>query len=31
MEIVCDNEYLVLKQVGNCDFEKQNVCNPAEM
>ena len=31
MEIVCGNEYLVLKQVGNCDFEKQNVWNPAEM
>ena len=23
MAIVCCNEYLVLKQVGNCDFVKQ--------
>ena len=29
--IVSCNEYLVLKQVGNCDFEKQNVWSPAEM
>ena len=28
MAIVCCNEYL---QVGNCDFEKQNVWNAAEM
>ena len=31
MAIVCCNEYLVLKQVGNCDFGKKNVWNPAEM
>ena len=31
MEIVCGNKCLVLKQVDNCDFEKQNVWNPAEM
>ena len=31
MAVVCCNEYLVLKQVDNCGFWKQNVWNPAEM
>ena len=32
MGIVCCNEYLVLKEVGNCDVEKQKyVWNLAEM